>query len=63
MRGGRAHKRTYDLRLRQIWVPDTRSLKFATKVRRQCAALKGDRAEAAVAHLGEEAASLIVGWE
>ena len=46
MRGYRARKLAAGLRLVQLWVPDTRSKRFAAECRRQCRLLKGDRAEA-----------------
>jgi hypothetical protein len=46
MRGYRARKQAAGLRLIQLWVPDTRSKRFAAECRRQCRLLKGDAAEA-----------------
>jgi hypothetical protein len=46
MRGHRARKQAAGLRLIQLWVPDTRSRRFAAECRRQCRLLKGDAAEA-----------------
>jgi hypothetical protein len=46
MRGYRARKQASGLRLIQLWVPDTRSKRFAAECRRQCRLLKGDPAEA-----------------
>jgi len=46
MRGYRARKQASGLRLIQLWVPDTRSRRFAAECRRQCRLLKGDAAEA-----------------
>lgn len=46
MRGYRARKQAAGLRLIQLWVPDTRSKRFAAECRRQCRLLKGDPAEA-----------------
>ena len=46
MRGYRARKQASGLRLIQLWVPDTRSKRFAAECRRQCRSLKGDPAEA-----------------
>ena len=46
MRGYRARKQAAGLRLIQLWVPDTRSRRFAAECRRQCRLLKGDPAEA-----------------
>jgi hypothetical protein len=45
MRGYRARKQASGLRLIQLWVPDTRSKRFAAECRRQCRLLKGDPAE------------------
>lgn len=45
MRGYRARKQAAGLRLIQLWVPDTRSRRFAAECRRQCRLLKGDAAE------------------
>ena len=46
MRGYRARKQATGLRLIQLWVPDTRSKRFAAECKRQCRLLKGDPAEA-----------------
>jgi hypothetical protein len=46
MRSYRARKQASGLRLIQLWVPDTRSKRFAAECRRQCRALKDDPAEA-----------------
>jgi hypothetical protein len=46
MRGYRARKQAAGLRLIQLWVPDTRSRRFAAECRRQCRLLKRDAAEA-----------------
>jgi len=46
MRGYRARKQAAGLRLIQLWVPDTRSRRFAAECRRQSRLLKGDAAEA-----------------
>ncbi|MBI3043104.1 MAG: antitoxin MazE family protein [Betaproteobacteria bacterium] len=46
MRGYRARRQAAGLRLIQLWVPDTRSPRFAAECRRQCRLLKGDPAEA-----------------
>lgn len=45
MRGYRARKQATGLRLIQLWVPDTRSKRFAAECKRQCRLLKGDPAE------------------
>lgn len=45
MRGYRTRKRASGLRLIQLWVPDTRSRRFAAECRRQSRLLRGDRAE------------------
>lgn len=46
VRGYRTRKRAAGLRLIQLWVPDTRSRRFAAECRRQSRLLKGDPAEA-----------------
>lgn len=46
MKGYRARKQASGLRLIQLWVPDTRSKRFAAECRRQSLLLKGDPAEA-----------------
>lgn len=46
MKGYRARKQANGLRLIQLWVPDTRSKRFAAECRRQSLLLKGDPAEA-----------------
>lgn len=46
MRGYRARRQAAGLRLVQLWVPDTRSRRFAAECRRQSRLLKGDAAEA-----------------
>lgn len=46
MRGYRARRQAAGLRLIQLWVPDTRSKRFAAECRRQCRLLRGDPAEA-----------------
>jgi hypothetical protein len=46
MRGYRARKQASGLRLIQLWVPDTRSKRFAAECKRQSRLLKGDPAEA-----------------
>ena len=46
MRGYRSRQRAAGLRLVQLWVPDTRSKRFAAECRRQSRLLKGDPAEA-----------------
>ena len=46
MRGYRTRKQAAGLRLVQLWVPDTRSKRFAAECKRQSRLLKGDRAEA-----------------
>ena len=63
VRPHRTHKRVAGQRSLQIWVPDTRSRAFAARIRRQCLALKDDRAEADAARFGEAAARLVKGWE
>lgn len=46
MRGYRARKQASGLRLVQLWVPDTRSKRFAAECKRQSCLLRGDPAEA-----------------
>lgn len=46
MRGYRARRQANGLRLIQLWVPDTRSKRFAAECKRQSRLLKGDPAEA-----------------
>ena len=46
MRGYRSRKQAAGLRLIQLWVPDTRSPRFAAECRRQSRLMKGDAAEA-----------------
>jgi hypothetical protein len=46
MRGYRTRLRAAGLRLVQLWVPDTRSKRFAAECRRQSRLVKGDPAEA-----------------
>jgi hypothetical protein len=45
MKGYRARKQANGLRLIQLWVPDTRSKRFAAECKRQSRLLKGDPAE------------------
>jgi hypothetical protein len=45
MRGYRVRRRAAGLRLIQLWVPDTRSKRFAAECRRQSRLLRGDAAE------------------
>lgn len=46
MKRYRSRKQATGLRLVQLWVPDTRSPRFAAECRRQSRLLKGDPAEA-----------------
>jgi hypothetical protein len=46
MRSYRARRQATGLRLVQLWVPDTRSKRFAAECKRQSRLLKGDAAEA-----------------
>jgi hypothetical protein len=46
MKGYRARKQANGLRLIQLWVPDTRSKRFAAECKRQSLLLKGDPTEA-----------------
>jgi antidote-toxin recognition MazE-like antitoxin len=59
MRGYRARKQATGLRLIQLWVPDTRSKRFAAECKRQCRLLKGDPAEAEALQFIERAGA----WE
>jgi len=45
MRGYRARQQAAGLRLVQLWVPDTRSPRFAAECRRQARLLKNDPVE------------------
>jgi hypothetical protein len=45
MRGYRARQQAAGLRLVQLWVPDTRSPRFAAECRRQARLLRNDAAE------------------
>ena len=46
MRGYRSRKQASGLRLIQLWVPDTRSKRFAAECKRQSRLLRGDPGEA-----------------
>ena len=46
MKEYRGRQRAAGLRLIQLWVPDTRSPKFAAECRRQARMMRGDAAEA-----------------
>lgn len=45
-RSSRTRKQAFGMRLIQLWVPDTRSRRFAAECRRQSRLLKHDPAEA-----------------
>lgn len=45
MRGYRARKQASGMRLIQLWVPDTRSKRFAAECKRQSRLLRGDPGE------------------
>lgn len=45
MRGYRSRQKAAGMRLVQLWLPDTRSKRFAAECRRQCRLMKGDAAE------------------
>jgi hypothetical protein len=45
MRGYRSRKQAAGLRLVQIWVPDTRSKRFAAECRRQCRIVNASASE------------------
>jgi Protein of unknown function (DUF3018) len=57
MRGYRARQRAAGMRLVQLWLPDTRSKRFAAECRRQCRLLKGDVAEAEALEFIERASA------
>lgn len=59
MRGYRVRQRSAGLRLIQLWVPDTRSRRFAAECRRQSRLLRGDAAEAEALQFIERAGA----WE
>jgi hypothetical protein len=59
----RLRMRAAGLRPVQFWVPDTRSAELIAQIRRQCAALKGDPAEADALRFAEHAAASVEGWE
>ena len=44
MKGYRARKQATGLRLIQLWVPDTRSKRFAAECKRQCKIVNADAA-------------------
>ena len=46
MRGYRARKQATGLRLIQLWVPDTRSKRFAAECKRQCRIVNASASEA-----------------
>lgn len=46
MKGYRARKQASGLRLIQLWVPDTRSKRFAVECRRQCKIVNASPSEA-----------------
>ncbi|HZM45870.1 MAG TPA: antitoxin MazE family protein [Burkholderiales bacterium] len=55
MRGYRARQRAAGMRLVQLWLPDTRSKRFAAECRRQSRLLKGDAAEVQALEFIEQA--------
>jgi hypothetical protein len=57
MRGYRTRQRAAGLRLVQLWVPDTRSRRFAAECRRQSRLLKGDPAETETLQFMERASA------
>jgi hypothetical protein len=59
MRGYRARQQAAGLRLVQLWVPDTRSRRFAAECRRQSRLMKGDAAETETLEFIERAGA----WE
>ena len=46
MRGYRARRQAAGLRLVQLWVPDTRSKRFAAECKRQCRIVNASASEA-----------------
>jgi hypothetical protein len=56
MKRYRTRKQATGLRLIQLWVPDTRSPRFAAECRRQSRLLKGDPAETEALEFIERAA-------
>lgn len=58
----RERKRAAGLRPVQFWVPDTRQDSYATELRMQCLALKGDLDEAQATAFAEAAAQQVEGW-
>jgi hypothetical protein len=59
----RQRLRAAGLRPVQVWVPDTRDPAFAEQIRRQCAALRSDPAEADALEFTEAAARDVEGWQ
>jgi hypothetical protein len=59
MKRYRSRKQATGMRLIQLWVPDTRSPRFAAEIRRQSRMLKGDPAEAEALEFIERVAD----WE
>ena len=57
MRSYRARRQASGLRLIQLWVPDTRSKRFAAECRRQSRLLQGDPAEAETLEFIERASA------
>ena len=58
----RQKMRDAGLRPVQFWVADTRIEGYATQLRMQCLALKGDPGETEVLHMTTEAAREVEGW-
>jgi hypothetical protein len=59
MKGYRARKQASGLRLIQLWVPDTRSKRFAAECKRQSRLLRNDPAEAETLEFIER----VVDWD
>lgn len=47
----------------QLWVPDTRTSEYVSRIQRQCRALQNDQAELDVLLFTEAAASDTEGWK
>lgn len=62
VRQHRARLRAEGLRPFQMWVPDTRSTRFAEKVRQQARKLRNDPAEHEILEQTDEAARTTEGW-
>lgn len=58
----RARLRAEGLRPFQMWVPDTRSTKFAEKIRQQARKLRNDPTEREILEQTDEAIRTTEGW-